>query len=239
MTEPDAPAAAEALVALAGPSQPADPPPALELLQPALSAILRESDWDTLTYRSIRTELRRMLGKAAVPDAWLRPAVNHAMWARKTEEAVERELVADRSLSVRELRGASSGCARRAGRRGARAAPRRCPACRGQRPQPGRARRRRRSWPPASRTSTPTCCRAAAGCRDRGLRPPVAVAALPEPAAAADGGAVVVRRQRRGISAATRVPAPKRATAAEILIHDALESQPRRRATLAKSSAAR
>ena len=98
-----------------------------------------------------------------------------------------------------------------------------------------RVRRRRRSWPPASRTSTPTCCRAAAGCRDRGPgRPPVAVAALPEPPAAADGGAVVVRRKRRGISAATRVPAPKRATAAEILIHDALESQPRRRATLKK-----
>ena len=80
MTEPDAPAAAEALVALAGPSQqPAvAPPPALELLQPALSAILRESDWDTLTYRSIRTELRRMLGAEAIEKRGSPPAAARA-----------------------------------------------------------------------------------------------------------------------------------------------------------------
>ena len=237
MTEPDAPAAAEALVALAGPSQqPAvAPPPALELLQPALSAILRESDWDTLTYRSIRTELRRMLGKAAVPDAWLRPAVNHAMWARKTEEAVERELGADRSLSMRELR-------------------RRVEAALGAPVDAELVRRRADAWHAAAnarnpKPSAPATAIVAAGVAhvyadvlpgggrlpgSRAKRPPVAVAALPEPPAAADGGAVVVRRKRRGISAATRVPAPKRATAAEILIHDALESQPRRRATLKK-----
>ena len=187
-------AGAEALVALAGPSQQPPQPPALELLQPALSAVLRESDWDTLTYRSIRTELRRMLGKAAVPDAWLRPAVNHAMWARKTEEAVERELGADRSLSTRELRG-------------------RVERALGAPVDAERVRRRADAWHAAAdarnpKPSAPATAIVAAGVAhvyadvlpgggrlpgSRAKRPPVAVAALPEPAAAADGGAVVVR----------------------------------------------
>ena len=117
----------------------------------------------------------------------------------KTEEAVERELGADRSLSTRE-RGRVER-RRRAGRREL-------------------VRRRADAWHAAADAPieteragdgdrgagvahvSPTCCRAAAGCGSRAKRPPVAVAALPEPAAAADGGA---RRaaKRRGISAAT------------------------------------